>query len=1025
VKRLPLIFLIGALLTFSLPVNAQTRLAPGDPPRAALITVSGPDEAGLITLEGGTGSVFPGAFVTIRNLYTGELAFTQAGLTGTFRVRMAGVDGNPFSLSPAEVQRTTETAGSLPGGPAVIVYAPVTVTAPDFVTAGTIAQTTWIARGTADPLQTALNVPWQTDFTLELDEALLDSPPGTTLCTRLALDAAFTLRDGALLAQTSPDAQNGWSARQTAVGVGIVGAAPSLVSDADCVSLAELNTPDLPDDGPRVEWSASLDLADLDAGLYVPTLHLTLIDVTGSTTEASHTRLPLVVRAGLSDETAVLPMALLWDTPSDGSRGVLPNDSPYALANRVRFDSADYVLPPGSYPLEPYVLNLLPNRYRAFAAPLIPLELPGGRLEVTITRPDGTRASETLAVAQNRLGTAALDDGALFGRQSPVDTLRLTTGAAALDAYAFDAYGEYRIVLNVDVADRFGNRYNGGGSFRVLIAEPLDLTPTLPSGMPLQAGADVILGAHVAPGVPAEVRVDLVQVGVDGRRTTATRQGMAGHGGLFIDESLYTIASSPGEYALTLRARYTDVQGRLWAGCLTSAGVIVAADSTLIGHGARGVLNADAASPPPAWFEIRGDGPRIVNSPFHNGDLALIGPSTADGFAPRLSLQDVDGAYGRWLLESGVDPALVYRQTMPVVGARSYAYLSAVTPGVTIRQFALAGQSDDLPLFADSDDPLNQQIGAGHAGLQPGDIVFHYGGAVLIDPQTGLAETAGYAATGAIIPTLQAGASDRDGSGPRVLPAGHNDAVFTVGGEPTRLFVVLTALGPGEQIAIGTAAAFSGQVGPALPADIDLTLTAPDGAVHSWQVQANPFGFFTLMPADFTFEQPGRWQARLVARYDGLVSSGALENPITGGLPGAADGTFSLFVLPGDVEPLPWNPALADSTIPAALAYNFNFTAPADWTDVRAYRVLTMPGTVLIDEEVRLIGRSFEVQYNPGELNRSFPNVEVEGRLDGPSVSDAKRLTLVLTGIDANGQPRMQIGDFTIFHDRLINLPAS
>lgn len=97
---------------------------PGDPPVASLITISPADSAGIVTISGSAGAVFPGAQVAIRNLYTEQVVYTQAGMTGSFQTRIFGPGNTPFWISPADNIPTNvrNLPGSLPGGPGTIIY---------------------------------------------------------------------------------------------------------------------------------------------------------------------------------------------------------------------------------------------------------------------------------------------------------------------------------------------------------------------------------------------------------------------------------------------------------------------------------------------------------------------------------------------------------------------------------------------------------------------------------------------------------------------------------------------------------------------------------------------------------------------------------------------------------------------------------------------------------------------------------------------------------------------------------------
>jgi hypothetical protein len=51
--------------------------------------------------------------------------------------------------------------------------------------------------------------------------------------------------------------------------------------------------------------------------------------------------------------------------------------------------------------------------------------------------------------------------------------------------------------------------------------------------------------------------------------------------------------------------------------------------------------------------------------------------------------------------------------------------------------------------------------------------------------------------------------------------------------------------------------------------------------------------------------------------------------------------------------------------------------------------------------------------------------VEIDARVPGIAASDAKTLTLTITGVDENGDPLISTRVFTIMHDRMISLTES
>ena len=54
--------------------------------------------------------------------------------------------------------------------------------------------------------------------------------------------------------------------------------------------------------------------------------------------------------------------------------------------------------------------------------------------------------------------------------------------------YHFTDYGEYAIEMTGTVEDIYGNQYDGGGTYTVYVAEPLDLEPATLPMTPLQVG---------------------------------------------------------------------------------------------------------------------------------------------------------------------------------------------------------------------------------------------------------------------------------------------------------------------------------------------------------------------------------------------------------------------------------------------------------------------------------------------------------------------------------------------------------
>ena len=118
----------------------------------------------------------------------------------------------------------------------------------------------------------------------------------------------------------------------------------------------------------------------------------------------------------------------------------------------------------------------------------------------------------------------------------------------------------------------------------------------------------------------------------------------------------------------------------------------------------------------------------------------------------------------------------------------------------------------------------------------------------------------------------------------------------------------------------------------------------------------------TTQPDDFVLDQPGPWTVRLAVTHDGLTSAGPLEPPYPSGGPLTPDGeTFTFIVADGgtislrvqtDVEVLTPAEWYEYGSVRSA---NFWAALPEGWSGLTARVVATMPGNVLIDQEVPVV----------------------------------------------------------------------
>lgn len=945
-----------------------------------------------------------------------------------------------------------------------------------FTVAGPVAggASYWFARGRADRISVSDR---SQPLHLEMDVTLL-APDflATGLDLRMVgqvglLPVAADVGAGHTILP-GPLTNNGWSTLTTPSGLAI-----DNLGEEIFLAEAVVDTPQVvARNGALVfGFSYALTIPDtVPAGMYVPVFHgLTELNgeripwetngpfgVANQTSRFPQTRLPIILNL---NETQ--PVRLLWtlfeDTPSEGARGLAAEAdvARVALSNRTQFDSPTYILPrvdyatgePIRYPLEPYLLNQMPNSYYTTTAPLIPFLLPGGRLSVSVTGPDG--AVDNLGstpILQNQLSTATVDERDRYGEYTPLDVYRLTTLNPLLTAYTFEQYGEYVVNMTGSLEDVWGNRYEGGGLYRVLVAEPLDISPGVLPGTPFEVGDAFNPVVRLTPGVPADVTVTLRIYPLDGGPMQEyLLQGQANRFGYFhsIEETLRF--TTPGEYTIDYEVRYTDAQFRLWAGSKRTAGLIADPDSTLIAHGARG-LGSVAADVRPAWYNAANYAAAVgapgallfPNLPYHSGDVAWITDGDRGGLQPIITVEDTAGLYAGWLQTRLTDDAMrerLVREELPVtmvtgtetpfgpalapdqIVNNAYTYFSAVRPGVTARQMVVGAEGGTLPTLLEPQDRDNRQLGAGVDGARPNDFLFLFGGAVVRNPEGQRSDSAIYGALAVIVP-------EDDDRGTRVYPpfgaaTGGPDGgpLLTLDGRAVDMFFVPTAAQPGEILVVGDVLSIAGQVAPTLPSMVDVTVTSPSGDVRRYAAQANAIGYFYEPEHDIVTDEPGLWTVDVRLRHEGLTSAGPVEPPLpTGGILAAAGDRYVVYVVPENAALLPLE--RRETVIPPALRYNISFSVPPGWLDVRVDYTLTMPGVLIDEGQLPVTGSTFSYGYTPNDINARFPNFEVEGRVTGPWVSDPLTLTIIMSGTDPSGMPNMQPVQIHLLNDRLLSL---
>ena len=347
-----------------------------------------------------------------------------------------------------------------------------------------------------------------------------------------------------------------------------------------------------------------------------------------------------------------------------------------------------------------------------------------------------------------------------------------------------------------------------------------------------------------------------------------------------------------------------------------------------------------------------------------------------------------------------------------------------VRPGVAVRQYIVGRTDGGLTLGWDADDPLNGQTGAGLLGEVPGDYAFLFGGVIVRNEQAEVSEAAIYGAAGI---TINAG---NDSRGSRVYPPYNGEAGGPNGGallfegeQPLSMFFHPTGIRPGQVLNVGNTVGVSGHVIPPLASIVSVRVTDPTGETQVFEGTANAVGYFYDSASDFVVDAAGLWTVEIRTRHEGLTSAGIVQPPHPqGGVLGAPGDVFHLYVLPEDGELLTWNDTRPDILIPPGLPYNFNFTLPETWTDIKVYHTVTIPGSIVSSGLLNVSGRSFSYQYNPSNLNRDFPVIELDSRSTGAAISDPLTLSFMASGLGAEGNLQLRSRTYTIFHNRVLTL---
>src|SRR5262245_8617749 len=297
---------------------------------------------------------------------------------------------------------------------------------------------------------------------------------------------------------------------------------------------------------------------------------------------------------------APVPNHLIWalglNDFSNGTRGAiaLEDRGKFQFASHVKTNTDQFIVPTRdertgktlTYHLEPFLPMISSSRGRIAGVPQITFKFPSGNLNVTIIRPGGARedlGTDPFVQAKTRTPTTIGGSPISAASQHVTDVYELTTLNRRFD-YAFTQYGTYRVLMSGTIEDIYGNVYDGGGTYEVIVARALSIDTGVVAGTPFEVGDVFSPAVHVFPGVPAdvEIRFSLLPNADPSQAIERHIQGRANRFGYFEPALANPIPlAKPGEYRVDVTVTYTDDQGVVWKGSVTWGSIVETPKSPL------------------------------------------------------------------------------------------------------------------------------------------------------------------------------------------------------------------------------------------------------------------------------------------------------------------------------------------------------------------------------------------------------------------------------------------------------------
>jgi hypothetical protein len=714
--------------------------------------------------------------------------------------------------------------------------------------------------------------------------------------------------------------------------------------------------------------------------------------------------------------TPRMPWSILAEQKIMGRSGVFPEEyeGHAGLCARSGF-SARVILPPGKYVVSPNFPTIFP---RASMAPVDGgNEVIPGQISTLIDLSKGS-ASCKVRGPRGEEKDYGTQDFVGPGENGP----SLSGGGFFLDLTSF---GDYEITLKGHVADEYERRYEGGGTYRVSIANPLTFSTSCKPGTSFMVGGKYSAKVNVLPPFPAsvEVRIEYYPNSDPDRMIAWTGQGHANRFGHFVPHGTPPLVfDEPGEYMSLVTARYEDSRGGLWMGQQRSVGVVAPEKRNVILHGTRSfpynnrldksfygaVKQFDDRNNVPTSFMP--DTPYTLMDPFapYNPEDTLFlsfSASTENIVEPHISLRVQDPVLAEKMIRANIkESALLPQFYQPPKGPWKYIKDVLEISTDSFGFFSVEdARWDEIPILPAGKDgwhpsmfPQKKTVeayatmGIVRPGFPVMTLAFqteavgmywlaspnrfghHFNAGINGDLPGDLYRIQ----AGVVIKDLETDKNyyDAYGTSIAVVPAtGSTGAssilapgerpLVSVGGRDHYIFL---AIDTHDVLEVGEKMGLGGMVFPNIPADVSWTVTKPSGEVAMVFAKADRFGIArgrSFVPV----EEPGIYKVRA------HVSYGELEGDIVG----TPDGEFWHCAVYPDGPNYLQSEITTIEGIDPKKALRIPVVWPEHFQNARLHFAVLMPGQVIDQGVVEGKTGRWEYPFDPIQLSAQFPNFDV------------------------------------------------